>query len=214
MPARKSLDSLVSRCAVGSSAITTDGRFTSARAMATRWASPPESHSTRESAFPDRSNCPSNSRARRRMAARGSPVVRAGSMTFSTALIPRMRWNCWKMNPKVLRRMWVRNRSGRLVISCRSTIDAAGGRLGHAADDAEQRGLARAARALEHGHLDRLDEQAHALERRELVRPPAVEDLGDGLELDHSRARPGHCRMMRSGSTVAAFQDGTTVATV
>src|SRR4030042_2240241 len=35
---------------------------------------------------------------------------------FSNTVMPLSRLNCWKMNPKVWRRMAVRNRSGRLVI--------------------------------------------------------------------------------------------------
>src|SRR5512136_22447 len=38
-------------------------------------------------------------------------------MAFSRAVIPLMRLNCWKMKPKVFRRISVRKRSGRLVIS-------------------------------------------------------------------------------------------------
>src|SRR3990172_13136920 len=38
-------------------------------------------------------------------------------MTFSRAERPLTRWNCWKMKPKAFRRISVRNRSGRLVIS-------------------------------------------------------------------------------------------------
>src|SRR3990170_6259143 len=38
-------------------------------------------------------------------------------MTFSRADRPLTRWNCWKMKPKAFRRISVRNRSGRLVIS-------------------------------------------------------------------------------------------------
>ena len=38
-------------------------------------------------------------------------------MTFSRTVIPFTRLKCWKMNPNVARRISVRNRSGRLVIS-------------------------------------------------------------------------------------------------
>jgi len=57
----------------------------------------------------------------------GSTRLKAGTAqkialnTFSSALMPRIRWNCWKMNPKVRRRVSVRKRSGRLVISRPST---------------------------------------------------------------------------------------------
>src|SRR5512141_379732 len=43
-------------------------------------------------------------------------------MTFSRAVIPLIRLNCWKMNPKVDLRTSVRNLSGRLVISRSATL--------------------------------------------------------------------------------------------
>ena len=46
-----SRESLESRWAVGSSAMITAGSLIRARAIVTRWASPPESHSTRARAF-------------------------------------------------------------------------------------------------------------------------------------------------------------------
>jgi hypothetical protein len=83
----------------------------------------------------------------------------------------------------------------------------AGGGFGHGADDAEQRGLARPARPLEDRDLARLDQQAHVLQRRELVRPVAVEDLRYVLQLDHGAAFGG----ARSGQTAlgaSAFASG------
>src|SRR5512143_551831 len=53
-------------------------------------------------------------------------------MTFSSAVIPLTRLNCWKMKPNVLRRTSVRNRSGRLVMSRpESTIRPDVGRAMH-----------------------------------------------------------------------------------
>ena len=63
----------MSRWAVGSSAMITGGSLMSARAMATRCASPPESHSTRAAARPSRFSCASSESARSRSRARGTP---------------------------------------------------------------------------------------------------------------------------------------------
>lgn len=52
-----------------------------------------------------------------RSAACSVPVGYAGNITFSSAVMPLIRFGCWKMNPKVLRRISVRNRSGSEVIS-------------------------------------------------------------------------------------------------
>jgi len=71
-------------------------------------------HSMRASALPPRLKSSNNSEARRRISARGRPVGYAGSIAFSIALMPLIRLNCWKMNPKVLRRIPVRNLSADL----------------------------------------------------------------------------------------------------
>ena len=89
----------------------------SARAIATLWASPPESSSTLVAALPAIFSRSIVSSAFLRSCECFSPVGRAGTITFSRADSPRMRLNCWKMKPKVARRTSVRNRSGRLVSS-------------------------------------------------------------------------------------------------
>ena len=61
-----------------------------------------------------------------------------------------------------------------------------------AADHRQQRGLARAARSLEHRDAVRLERQADAADRPELVGAALVEGLADVAQLDHVSASP--CR--------------------
>ncbi len=93
------------------------------------------------------------------------------------------------MKPKVERRISFRNRSGRLVISTASAAfllkrhggrhpaqeDPPRGGTGHAADHRQERGLAGAARPLEHRDLLRLDGQGDIIHGGKLVRLAAVE---------------------------------------
>ena len=74
MLSMNSRDRVVSRWAVGSSAMSTAGVLISARAMAVRCASPPESHSTRADPLPANPSRSSRARARWRTTAWGSPV--------------------------------------------------------------------------------------------------------------------------------------------
>ncbi len=57
----------------------------------------------------------------------------------------------------------------------------------HAPDDAEEGGLAGAARPLEDGHLARLQGAADPVERDVLVMPAGVEDLADVLDFNHKK---------------------------
>ena len=90
----------------------------------------------------------------------------------------------------------------------------AGAGAAHAADQAEQGGLPRAARALQHHHLAPLDTQGSAADGPDLVRAAGMVDLADLLG-DESGYRGWTSallpRMTCSGSVMAAFQEGITV---
>jgi hypothetical protein len=101
----------LSRLPVGSSASSTLGRLTSARAIATRCCWPPDSEpGTRAavSASPSRS---SSSRARRRASREGTPASRAGSSTLSATVRLSIRLKNWKTKPSSARRSRARRAS-------------------------------------------------------------------------------------------------------
>ena len=74
-----------SSSAIGSSARISDGRFTSARAIAVRCCSPPESSNGRWCMRRDSPTRSSSSVARRRRARPDTPAMCIGSSTFSSA---------------------------------------------------------------------------------------------------------------------------------
>jgi hypothetical protein len=89
-----------SRLPVGSSASSTVGRITIARAIATRWRCPPEScvgTVVRAVGEAERSRAPPPARAR--ALGRRVPASTIGSSTFSKAVRRGTRWNDWKMKP-------------------------------------------------------------------------------------------------------------------
>src|SRR6266545_1172771 len=98
--ASTSLPARESRLPVGSSAMRIAGSPTSARAMATRCRSPPDSSSGR---WPMRSASPSRSSslsARARRSARGTPPrYLSGNATFSSTVSRGIRLNVWKTKP-------------------------------------------------------------------------------------------------------------------
>lgn len=73
-----------SRFPVGSSASSTGGSFTIARATATRSFSPPDISPGSRSAFPPRPTWANASKARRRFSGLLCRLTASGSMTFST----------------------------------------------------------------------------------------------------------------------------------
>src|ERR1039457_2798703 len=89
---------VASRLPVGSSARMILGSFTSARAMATRCCSPPESWEGRWRA---RSLSPTRSSARQASPSSVMLWKYCASITFSSAVRCGIRWNCWNTNPTV-----------------------------------------------------------------------------------------------------------------
>src|SRR5690606_6449132 len=87
----------LSRLPVGSSASRMLGRTTMARAMATRWHSPPLSWCGKCVMRRFRPTC--SSAAAALSVASGSWNRSSGRETFSSAVRCAMRWNCWKMMP-------------------------------------------------------------------------------------------------------------------
>src|SRR5262245_47036977 len=96
-----------SRFPVGSSASTSEGSSTRARATATRWRSPPESFPTGCAMRWPRPTSWSSRSARCRISAKPSPPRSPGSMVFSSALNSGSRWWNWKMKPS----SWLRKRA-------------------------------------------------------------------------------------------------------
>ncbi len=99
---------------VGSSAKTTSGPVTSARATATRRCRPPESRPGRCPACPPRPTRASTSAVRRRSAHR--PASRSDRATFSSTVSDGSRLNAWKTKPRRSRRSAV-SRSARIRVT-------------------------------------------------------------------------------------------------
>src|SRR6266542_3166588 len=90
-----------SRFPVGSSASTTRGLFASARAIATRCCSPPESCEGRCSPRRASPTDESNSSAHPRRSAPANPCGASATSTFCAAVSVGMRLNCWNTKPIV-----------------------------------------------------------------------------------------------------------------
>jgi hypothetical protein len=104
-----------SRLPVGSSANTTSGRDTSARAIATRCCWPPDSSDGR---CDRRSPSPTESISVEKYPGSGfSPAIESGNVMFSSAVSIGSRLKNWKTKPMWLRRSFVRSESLRVVIS-------------------------------------------------------------------------------------------------
>src|SRR5439155_1631228 len=93
-----------SRFPVGSSARSNRGRFIRARAIATRWRSPPDSCAGRCRERWARPTAARSSSARRRRSAGGARSSVAASSTFSRAVSASSRPKSWNTNPTVERR--------------------------------------------------------------------------------------------------------------
>lgn len=93
---------VVSRAPVGSSAKTTSGRVTRARAIATRCCWPPESWPGRRRALSVRPTWARTSAARRRSGR--WPASRIGRTTFCSTVRDASRLNAWKTKPRRVRR--------------------------------------------------------------------------------------------------------------
>ena len=88
-----------SRLPVGSSASSTSGRLTNARAIATRCASPPESSEGIRSALPPRSTMSSTSGTTVRIVCRGLPITSSANATFSPTVLFGSRRKSWNTQP-------------------------------------------------------------------------------------------------------------------
>src|SRR5206468_3552108 len=91
----------LSRLAVGSSARTSAGSPTSARAIATRCCWPPESSGGRWRARSRRPTCSSAAATRERRSRPSRGWISSGYSTFSHAVSTGMRLNVWKTNPSL-----------------------------------------------------------------------------------------------------------------
>ena len=107
-----------SRAPVGSSARITLGPRASARAMATRCCSPPDSRPMDIPALSFSPTASSSSRAREPRRQKAAPwSYRSGAATFSVVVSPAMRLKDWNTNPKVCPRRWARRLSPRPATS-------------------------------------------------------------------------------------------------
>ena len=103
---------------VGSSASSSPGRLASARAIATRCISPPESSDGRWSARAPRPDVVEQLRVRCRRSAFGTAASDCGSSTFSHAVSIGSRKKRWKTKPIWRSRSRLRWRSESVVTSC------------------------------------------------------------------------------------------------
>ena len=140
-----------SRAEVGSSARISGGRFTTARAMATRWASPTERSRARRAASAAMPRPASARRcARRRAAARARRCARRRlSRTSSTPI----RCSVCSTRPTWRARKASRARRASAGTSSPATRTLPGGGLQQPGDDAEERALAAARRPEDQARL-------------------------------------------------------------
>src|SRR6266550_283155 len=116
--ASTSLPAFESRFPVGSSAMRIAGSPMSARAMATRWRSPPDSSSGRWPMRSERPNRSSSLSARTRRSLRGTPPrYLSGSATFSSTVSRGIRLNVWKTKPTLRLRTCARRLPDRVPTS-------------------------------------------------------------------------------------------------
>jgi len=137
-----------SRLAVGSSAISTFGAKSKARATATRWHL--TAREARDVATRRTPTISSSSRARRTVAVGATTWAnRAGSSTFSSGDRPGKRWNCWKTSPTCSRRQPSRGALAHGKNVGAVPDDGAGARPLDSGENMDQRRLARARRSLD-----------------------------------------------------------------
>ena len=173
----------MSRLPVGSSARITRGSTESARAIATRCCSPPESCDGRCAARSARPTSASSASPRWRSSDRRKRRSGASfASTFSSAVSVGIRLNCWKTKPNERSRSSARSPSRSSARSRPSKKTCPLDGPVERAEELKQRRLARAARALERDELARLDAQVHVLERVDDERA-ARERLADAAEL-------------------------------
>ena len=173
-----------SRLAVGSSASTSGGLATSARATATRCRWPPESSLGR---WREWSASPTASRSAFTLRRRSSEVMRpcrsSGNSTFWKTVSTATRLKVWKMKPMWSSRSRVSARSVSFEVSSPSTRTVPGAGHVDAADEVEERGLAAPGGAGDGEELAPLDHEVHVAERVHLGLAELV-DLGDVHGLD------------------------------
>ena len=92
-----------SRFPVGSSASSTSGRFTNARAIATRCCSPPDSSVGSRSAFPDSPTISSTSGTMRLITSGRLPITSSANATFSETVFCCSSRKSWKTQPMTCR---------------------------------------------------------------------------------------------------------------
>ena len=178
-----------SRLPVGSSASSTRGPLASARAIATRCCSPPESCEGRCEA---RGREPDAVEQRARAAvALGGREARGASAasTFCAAVSVGIRLNCWKTNPSVSRRSAASSPSPIRARSWPSNSTRAARRAVERAEQLQQRRLARARRAGDDDELAGADLEVDAVDGRDLRRSCGGRRAG---------SRAGSCRAPQS----------------
>ena len=188
-----------SRFPVGSSAKSTVGLETSARAIATRCCWPPESS---EGRWWRRSARPTFSiRPRKNSGSAFSPAIESGRTMFSSAVSIGSRLKNWKTNPMCVRRSLVRSESFSVVISVPETATVPVRRLVEPGEDVHQRRLAGARRPHDRGqialrHLER--DAAQRVDCSVAFAVPARDVVG------RRRPRPSFRSPSRPPWTVAA----------
>ena len=154
---------------VGSSANTTRGPLTAARAIATRWACPPDSSPGRRSSRPSSPSRSNHDAAVSSAVARDLPLSSRGRAAFDRGQLGTS-WPNWKTKPKAVRRR--RLRSASPSVSMRSPSRRTRRHPGRDPGEAvEERGLARAARTHDRQDLPAFDRHVDAAQRLRLAEP-------------------------------------------
>ena len=160
---RTSIASCGSRLPVGSSARMSAGSPTIARATATRCCSPPESTPAGVSPRPARPTRSSASPTRARMSRGGRPSTSSATATFSNTLHDGTSRKSWNTMPRLRRRNGIASLAQARHVAPEKEDAPVVDRLA-AVEEAQERGLARPARARDEHELAALDGEAHPAE--------------------------------------------------
>ena len=153
-----------SRLPVGSSASSTSGRLTNARAIATRCCSPPESSPGSRLALPDRPTISSTSGTTRLMMSGRLPITSSANATFSKTVFCCSSRKSWNTQPMTCRRLGMCRPGSLLTWNFDTWISPDGGVVLGKQQPHEGR-LARTRRADEEDELALVDLDADVVER-------------------------------------------------
>ena len=170
-----------SRFPVGSSASRMPGLFTTARAIATRCCSPPESSCGRRFSLPSRPTVLRTSGTVSRMTLRLLPITCMAKATLAKTVFCGSRRKSWNTTPMPRRSRGTRQLE-MLADVLAGDVDRAGGGAVLLQDQAQEGRFAGAGGADEEGEFATVDLKVDRIQRRPRL---LVIDLGDIFETDH-----------------------------